>query len=94
MAGRAGLRLRRLVRLARWARWSSVAAWGLAAALAGVILDMPMHARLPARGGPVVPFDPAMRNPLAPSPRQGQPSPSKKNDDKMIEYQPWEVVPT
>jgi hypothetical protein len=74
------------MRWARWARSISAATWILAASLAGIIFDMPLHARTPARGGPLVPS-------VQPFPGNAKPAPPKARD-KTIEYAPWEQVPT
>jgi hypothetical protein len=91
MGARAGLRLERVV------QFGSGAIWLVGVVLAGALLDVRLHARVPAAGGPLVPFDPAVQTPVSPMQHRPPPAPPPKMQDKGgkgVEYSPWEHVPT
>jgi len=74
-------------------------AWLLAAAVAGIVLDVPLRPRSAdpcdaRRSAPsLLPGAPACAPP-APLPRSQEPPPAPKTKEKLIEFAPWEQVPT
>lgn len=89
MTGRAGLRIALHLSPLR-ARSAALVGWFAAAALATLVLDVPLHP--PARANGASPL-PELHEPATPLPRTEEPKAPPKRE-KLVEIAPWEQVPT